>query len=91
MRLSLAGITRWFHFRCSARHPVHFSTAVYNYGATILPARVRHSQDKAKVETGMQNVERQILAPLRHRTFFLLSKLNQTLREPAVLLQDFDG
>jgi hypothetical protein len=30
MRLSLAGITRWFHFRCSARHPVHFSTAVYN-------------------------------------------------------------
>ena len=52
-----------------------------HYGTAILPARVRHPQDKAKVENGVLNVERQLLAPLRHRTFFSLTELNQTLRE----------
>jgi transposase len=52
-----------------------------HYGAAILPARVRHPRDKAKVEAGVQNVERQILAPLRHRAFFSLAELNQALRE----------
>jgi len=52
-----------------------------HYGTAVLPARVRRPQDKAKVETGVQNVERQLLAPLRHRTFFSLSELNQALRE----------
>jgi transposase len=47
----------------------------------ILPARVRKPRDKAKVEVGVQGVERWIMAPLRHRTFFSLGELNVALRE----------
>lgn len=46
------------------------------YGAAVLPARPRKPRDKAKVETGVQVVERWVLAPLRHRTFFSLAELN---------------
>ena len=44
-----------------------------HYGAAILPARVRRPRDKAKVEVGVQVVERWILARLRHHTFFSLA------------------
>jgi hypothetical protein len=46
-----------------------------HYGTTILPARVRHPRDKAKVETAVQIVEREILAPLRHEVFHSLAAL----------------
>lgn len=52
-----------------------------HYGVTVLPARVRKPRDKAKVETGVQIVERQILAPLRHQIFFSLAALNRALDE----------
>ena len=52
-----------------------------HYGVAILPARVRKPRDKAKVEVGVQGVERWIMAPLRHRTFFSLGDLNAALRE----------
>ncbi len=47
-----------------------------HYGTAILPARVRKPRDKAKVEAGVQLVERWVLARLRHHTFFSLSELN---------------
>ena len=46
-----------------------------HYGTAILPARVRHPRDKAKVETAVQIVEREILAPLRHDVFHSLAEL----------------
>lgn len=46
-----------------------------HYGTAILPARVRRPRDKAKVEAGVQMVERWILAPLRNHTFFSLDEL----------------
>jgi transposase len=52
-----------------------------HYGTVIIPARVRKPQDKAKVETAVQIVERWILAPLRGRAFFSLNELNQTIWE----------
>lgn len=52
-----------------------------HYGVTVLPTRVRHPRDKAKVEVGVQIVERMILAVLRHRTFFSLAELNTAIRE----------
>ena len=52
-----------------------------HYGTAILPARVRKPKDKAKVESGVLLVERWILAALRHRTFFSLTELNQTMAE----------
>ncbi len=51
-----------------------------HYGVSVLPARVRRPRDKAKVEVGVQIVERMILAVLRHRTFFSLVELNAAIR-----------
>lgn len=50
------------------------------YGAVVLPARPRKPRDKAKVETGVQIVERRILAPLRDRTFNSLEELNDAIK-----------
>jgi transposase len=52
-----------------------------HYGTAILPTRVRRPRDKAKVETGVQGVERWLLAPLRDRRFFALSEFQADLRE----------
>ena len=52
-----------------------------HYGTAILPTRVRKPRDKAKAETGVQGVERWILARLRNRRFFSLAELNQALWE----------
>lgn len=51
-----------------------------HYGVAVIPARVRKPRDKAKVEVGVQVVERWILARLRHQTFFSLADLNQSIR-----------
>ncbi|MBW8714530.1 MAG: IS21 family transposase, partial [Variovorax paradoxus] len=40
-----------------------------HYGTSVLPARPRHPQDKAKVESAVQVVERWILMRLRHQRF----------------------
>lgn len=48
-------------------------------GTTILPARVRKPDDKAKVENGVLQVTRSVLAPLRNRTFFSLAELNAAI------------
>ena len=50
-----------------------------HYGTTVLPARPRAPQDKAKVEAAVQNVERWIMAPLRNQTFFSLGELREAI------------
>jgi len=50
-----------------------------HYATTVLPTRTAQPRDKAKVETGVQLVERWVLAPLRHHTFFSLAELNQAI------------
>jgi transposase len=50
-----------------------------HYGTVILPARPRRPRDKAKVETGVQIAERQILAVLRDQRFFTVGALNQAI------------
>ncbi len=52
-----------------------------HYGTAIIPARVRRPKDKAKVEVGVQIVQRFILAGLRNRTFFSLAEANAAIRE----------
>jgi transposase len=52
-----------------------------HYGVAVIPARVRKPRDKAKVEAGVQVVERWILAALRKRTFFSIGELNQAIKE----------
>ena len=50
-----------------------------HYAVAIVPARARKPRDKAKVEVGVQVVERWILAALRHRQFFSREELNTAI------------
>jgi len=52
-----------------------------HYGTAVIPARVAKPKDKAKVETGVQIVERFILARLRNQQFFSLQQLNEAIRK----------
>jgi transposase len=49
------------------------------YGFAVMPARAAKPRDKAKVEVGVQVVERWILARLRHHTFFALVDVNTAI------------
>ncbi len=68
-------------------NPTYHDLAMH-YGVAVLPARVRKPRDKAKVEVGVQVVERWILARLRHRQFFSLVEVNQAIRELLVRLNE---
>ena len=57
-----------------------------HYGVAVLPARPRKPRDKAKVEVGVQIVQRWIVAALRHRRFFSLVELNAAIRERLEVL-----
>jgi transposase len=59
-----------------------------HYGTAIIPARPYKPRDKAKVEVGVQVVQRWILARLRNRRFFSLAELNGAIRE---LVADING
>ena len=52
-----------------------------HYGVGILPARPYRPRDKAKVEVGVQVVQRWVLAALRKRQFFSLAELNEAILE----------
>jgi transposase len=58
-----------------------------HYGTAVVPARPYKPRDKAKVEVGVQVVQRWILARLRHRQFFTLAELNAAIR---ALLDDLN-
>ncbi len=57
-------------------------------GTAIIPARPYKPRDKAKVEVGVQVVQRWILARLRNRRFFSLAELNGAIRELVADLND---
>jgi transposase len=59
-----------------------------HFGCAVIPARIRKARDKAKVESGVQVVERWILARLRKKTFFSLSELNAEIRRLLEHLND---
>jgi len=52
-----------------------------HYGTAVLPTRVGHPKDKAKVEKGVQVVEYWLIAPLRKRQFFSIEEINEVLWE----------
>ena len=54
------------------------------YSFAIIPARVARPKDKPKAEQGVLQTERQILAPLRERTFFGLHEINEAI-DPLLL------
>jgi transposase len=59
-----------------------------HYRTAVIPARPYKARDKAKVEVGVQVVQRWILARLRHRRFFSLAELNLAIRELLVELNE---
>lgn len=59
-------------------HPTYQEMAQH-YGTVILPARVKKPRDKAKVESGVQIAQQQILAALRDQRFFSVTELNQAI------------
>lgn len=52
-----------------------------HYGTSLLPARPKSPRDKAKVEVGVQIVQRWILARIRNEVFHSLAELNARIRE----------
>ena len=65
-----------------------YAEMIAHYGTAVIPARVRRPQDKAKVEAGVQLVERWILAAIRNQKFFSLAELNKAIRELLVKLNE---
>ena len=79
------GITKACYYEPDI-NPTYLDMANH-YGTVVIPTRVRKPKDKAKVETGVQIVERWILARIRDRQFFGLHQLNQTI---SILLEELN-
>ncbi len=65
-----------------------YAEMAHHYGTAVVPARPHKPRDKAKVEVGVQIVQRWILARLRNRRFFSLAELNGSILD---LLQTLNG
>ena len=63
-----------------------YADLAHHYGVAVIPARALRPRDKAKVEVGVQVVERWILARLRHDTFFSLTQANQAMSQLLITL-----
>lgn len=59
-----------------------------HYGTSVLPARPRHPQDKAKAESAVQVVERWILMRLRHQKFETVDEVNEAIAPLLVQLNN---
>lgn len=59
-----------------------------HYRVAVIPARVHRPRDKAKVEVGVQIVERWIVARLRRQRFHSLGELNLAIRGLLEWLND---
>jgi len=59
-----------------------------HYGTSVLPARPYHPQDKGKVESAVQVVERWILMRLRHQQFATVDDVNEAI---APLLEQLNA
>ena len=59
-----------------------------HYGTSVLPARPRHPQDKAKAESAVQVVERWILMRLRHHKFDTVDEVNEAIAPLLVQLNN---
>ena len=59
-----------------------------HYHVAVLPTRVRKARDKAKVENGVLQAQRRILAKLRNRTFFSLRELNDAITNETKALNE---
>lgn len=73
------GITKPNYFEPGVNNA--YQELAEHYKFAVLPARVRKPRDKGKVENGVLNVERWVIAPLRHRTFFSVYEAEKAVKE----------
>lgn len=59
-----------------------------HYGCVIIPARAMKPKDKAKVENGVLQAERWILAPLRNQVFFSRQDAMRSIQERLTWLNN---
>jgi len=59
-----------------------------HYGVAIVPARAASPKDKAKVESAVGIIERQILASLRHMTFTSIGEINAAIAKRLIILNN---
>src|SRR6202012_1957491 len=81
-----AGITKACFYEPTVNRT--YADMAAHYHTAIIPARPYKPRAKAKVEVGVQVVQRWILARLRNRRFFSLGELNQAIRELIDQLND---
>lgn len=81
-----SGVTRSCRYEPGVNFP--YEEMAQHYGIAVVPARPRKPRDKAKIEVGVQVVERWILATLRKRIFFSLGSLNEAIAELLGRLND---
>lgn len=72
-----AGVTK-AHFYDPEINVTYQDFAIY-YGLAVLPTHPNSPKDKPKVEVGVQGIQRRILAPLRHHTFFSIAEINKAI------------
>jgi transposase len=65
-----------------------YADLAHRYGIIVLPARAHKPRDKPKVENGVLQVERWVLAPLRDRVFFSLPELQHAMDPLVAELND---
>jgi transposase len=65
-----------------------FAAMAEHYHVAVLPARAKKARDKAKVENGVLQAQRRILASLRDRTLFSLAELNEAIVEETKKLNE---
>ena len=81
-----AGITKACFYEPTVNRT--YADMAAHYRTAIIPARPYRPCDKAKVEVGVQVVQRWILARLRNQRFFSLAELNRAIRELVDQLND---
>jgi transposase len=77
-----SGVTRACRYEPEVQRT--YEDLARHYGTTVLPARPRRPRDKAKVEVGVQIVQRWILGRLRNEIFHSLAAMNARIRELLV-------
>lgn len=74
----LSGVTKAHRYDPDIN--ANFQHMSEHYGFAIIPARVREPKDKAKVESAVGIITKQILAALRHNTFTSIGEINQAIK-----------
>ena len=77
-----SGVTRACFYEPTVQRSYEHMAA--HYGTAVLPAHKGKPKHKAKVEVGVQVVQRWVLARLRNRVFHTLATLNEAIAECMV-------